>query len=123
MDLFTHLSNPMHVFDTFTKALEHLKICVSQEPCEIALIFTIIMKLYQLRCNDLERASDFPQVPLLADAGDWAPAHSCVHFLMSHHTCLWPSVCMCVTRTTSGAVMTLLKEKIILSLAAKQQWP
>ena len=111
----------MHVFDTFTRALEHLKICVSQEPCEIALIFTMITKLHQLRCNDLERASNFPQVPLEADAGEWAPVHSSVHFLMSHHTCLWLSVCMCVTGTTSGAVMTLLKEKNILSLTAKQQ--
>ena len=46
LDLLIHLNIPMHVFDTFPKPSEHLKICVSQEPCEIALIFTMIIKLY-----------------------------------------------------------------------------
>ena len=71
----------------------------------------------------MERANNFPQVPLLADGGDWVPIESFVHFLRSHHTCLWALCLHYVTRTKPGAVLTLLKLKNILSLTAKQQWP
>lgn len=57
-----------------------------------------------MKQEDLERVSNFPQVPLLADGGGWVPVSS-FHFLMSHHTRVWP-LGLCVTGTTSVAMMT-----------------
>ena len=69
----------------------------------------------------MERENYFPQVPLLADGGDWARVQSSVHFLMSHHTCLWALGLQVCNQDHIGAVMTRLKVKNILSLTAKQQ--
>lgn len=48
-----------------------------------------------MKQEDLERVSNFPQVPLLADGGGWLPVSS-FHFLMSHHTRVWAlGLCVC----------------------------